>query len=281
MEVYISPLSPLNFTDKTDIYSGDMLRYYVQQFIKDDEICIEIIGEKGLQISYNIKSDKTYSHFAVDETYSINDELSCYLIYIQTSDLSTNTLYSVDIIVSSETDGVRYLNSIGCFEVLDECNYLKKIEYWNSSNINAFNSYFLDNGNITHKFSIRIPCGFKASSYNENAAIETFRNQNQEIKLLYAYPYTQKELIIGDGQGVPYWIGRLINYIFCLDNVYIDGEKYVRSEDSTINKEESINSYPFNVYTMTVERYYNDIFKSYDMITKGDYNNDFNNDFNI
>ena len=280
MNVYISALSPLNFTENTDIYSGELLRTYVQQFVKGDEICIEIIGDNSLQISYNIKNN-TYIHSTVDETYSINDELTCYLIYIDTSSLSINTLYDVTIIISSQTDGIRYFNSIGYFEVVNECNYLKKIEYWNSSNINAFNSYFVHENNITHKFTLRIPCGFKTSGYSPNVSTQTFRNQNQEIKLLYAYPYTQKNLVVGGSEGIPTWIGNLINYIFCLDNVYIDGERYVRSEDSNINREESMTNYPFNVYTISVESYSNDIFKSINMIRKGDYNNDYNNDFNI
>ena len=61
-------------------------------------------------------------------------------------------------------------------------------------------------------------------------------------------------LTIGDNEGVPFEMARLINNIFCLSEVRINGVRYVRSESSVPERQVIAERYPLFDYTFNVER---------------------------
>ena len=74
--------------------------------------------------------------------------------------------------------------------------------------------------------------GFKPAGYSAKIDNEQYRNQRQEIEELYAVPYDSYVLTIGNSCGVPYWFGRHLNRILCVSMFDVNGERYVRSENS-------------------------------------------------
>lgn len=243
MDLYISPLNPINFTHKTDENSGELQRSYVQQFIAGDVIKLQVVGKKNINVVFVIDG------LAVSAMVITGDDYNIYWHKLGTNSYSKNKLLDVRIVVidNGVTDIYYSTNYI---EIVEECDSLKLVEYGNSSNITAFNTYF-GNG---FTFSLRVPVGFKSTSIKNRIENETFRNQNQELKMLYSAPYTTKTMIIGDGLGVPTWMGTLFNSIFCLSDVTIDGVKYVRSDDSVPEMQGGIDGYPLHIYTMEVEQ---------------------------
>lgn len=266
MNVFLSPLNPINFYATTDEKSGELQRSYVQQFADTDTIVLQFVGDADLSANLLIGS------FAQDFQKIQNGNTYIYHAEVRCSRLSKNVLYDVQIQVLSGDDSVYYNSD--CFVEIADCENTKLIAYKHESSVNPFNTYFGNNA----IFQIRIPVGFKSNSIRERLSSETFRNQNQKLQILYSYPYQSKTLIIGDGLGVPNWMAGLINRIFSLSHVYIDNTRYVRGDDSVPEQQGGIDGYPFHVYTMTIENY-----SEYDgvIVVFGDFSNDFNEDYFI
>lgn len=266
MNVFLSPLNPINFYSTTDEKSGELQREYVQQFSRDDTIVLQFIGDNDSSAKLII------GNFSTDFDKITNGATTVFMVSVRTSRLATETLLGVQIQVV-KADDVEYYNSDGYIEITD-CDNTKVISYRHENSINPFNTFFY-NDTI---FQLRLPMGFKSSSIKDNLASETFRNQNQKLQILYSFPYQSKTLILGDSLGIPNWMGSLINRIFSLSHVYIDGTRYVRGDNSVPEPQTNIDGYPFHVYTMTVENY-----TEYDnvVVTLGDFNDDFNEDFMI
>lgn len=261
MNVYISPLNPINFTDKNDEKSGELERSYVQQFVSGDIITLQVLTTTEL-IRFQI-GEKIFA--------SIRKTVDGKIINynnIETSELPSNELLEVKIIAFSSNETKTY-TATNLIEIVPPYDNLKLIEYTNNSNISAFDTYF-----DGFKFSLRLPVGFKSTSIKNRLASETFRNQNQELKILYSAPYQTQTLIIGDSMGVPTWMAKLFNSIFCLSDITIDGEKYVRSDDSVPEKVGGIEGYPLHIYQMEVEKVNKNI-----EIEISNINEDFNEDF--
>lgn len=269
MNISLSPLNPISFNKKPDENSGEYQRIYVQQFLASDTIVLQLIGESGLKVIASIGD----SSFIFVERKINNEAYSIYDLNIYARAIPKNEL--LDVVITAQFTPQQYIRffSQDYIEIVEDCSSLKLIEYSNSSNISAFNTFF-DNGNI--KFQLRIPCGYKSTSVNQRLVSETFRNQNQELINLYSFPYQTKTLIIGDGLGVPNWMATLINYIFCLSDVTIDGEMVVRSDDSVPEIQGGIDGYPLHVYNMTVENRYKNL--SFE-IANINYEDDFSYDY--
>lgn len=272
MELYLSPLCPINFAEREDTNSGELERVYIQQFIKGDKINLQLVGEYDVNVFAKI-GDITFAATSI----AINDIEAAYNISIDTEQLNTFTLYRIEV-YADKTETRTYIAQ-NYVEIVEDCENLKLIKYYDEQNITPFKTYFKDNNGfeILH-FYLRLPVGYKSTSYTEQIATETFRNQNQELRVLYAHPYRQQKLIIGDGMGLPIWMGRLINYIFCLSNIYIDNVRVVRSGEATPERQDGMTDYPLHIYNMTIENYDNIIYPRYDN-KNGDYSNDFSNDF--
>lgn len=266
MSIFLSPLNPINFNKTSDEKSGELQREYIQQFSREDTIVLQFIGEDNIQAKLIIGAFSTIFQKQTNGTTTI------YTASVKASDLAFNTILGVQIQITA-WDAVEYYNSEGYIEIAD-CENTKVISYRHETSINPFNTYF--NGDIV--FQLRLPMGFKSNSVKERLASETFRNQNQKLQILYSYPYQSKTLILGDGLGIPTWMASLINRIFSLSHVYIDGTRYVRGDESVPEPQGGIDGYPFHIYTMTVENYseYDDV-----LTVLGDFNDDFNEDYMI
>lgn len=267
MNIYLSPLNPIKFVQKTEEKSGELERSYIQQFVVGDIISISILGNA------NTKATCIIEDMVLPFAPYASGNTKFYVLSINTSTLPKDKILSFELeIFDSGTEEYATFESTDFVEIVDECEELKKITYKGDSNVNQFNTYF----GYGLEYTLRLPVGFKSTSIQNRLSAETFRNQNQELKLLYSAPYETQTLIIGNGLGVPTWMATLINYIFCLSDVTINGEKYIRSEESVPEVVGGIEGYPLHVYNMSVER----IQGAYKVVF-GDFNNDFNEDYRI
>lgn len=55
--------------------------------------------------------------------------------------------------------------------------------------------------------------------------------------MLYSAPYDKWALTLGTAQGVPVEYVRMLEWILSCEYVYINGERWVRSEGSTVEKQ--------------------------------------------
>lgn len=79
-------------------------------------------------------------------------------------------------------------------------------------------------------FDFRVPGGFKDSGWQFGVENEQFTTQRQDLVELYAYDYVSKQLTIGGTLGVPVWYGEMLNRLLTCSYVYVNGERYVRSD---------------------------------------------------
>lgn len=259
METYLSPICPINFTYGEDKNTGELDRTYIQQFVQGDSINLQVVGEIGLSVFAKMDNMIITSSKNV-----INDDTCAYTIKIDTNELETYKLYTIEVYVnSSDTDSKTYVSQ-NFIEIVECCDNLKLIEYYDEQNITPYKTYFRDNNNLEIvRFYLRVPLGYKSTSHTEQVEMSTFRNQNQALRVLYAVPYSTQTLIIGDGLGIPYWLAKMINYIFCLSDVWINGKRVVRGDGATLERQGEDVSYPFHVYNLAIENYDNIEFPRY------------------
>lgn len=136
------------------------------------------------------------------------------------------------------------------FEVCDGSDGML-IEYTHKDNNSVFDNIFW-NGNTQYKFKIRLRGGVKPSGVNLEVDNEQFVNQKQEIVELYSIPYVTHTFSIGGVEGVPYYIAELLNKVFCLSDVKINGKGYVREGNAKPEKAETLGKKELFLYTMNL-----------------------------
>ena len=134
------------------------------------------------------------------------------------------------------------------FLVTDETDDTVLIEYTNRRN--EFDTIFSTNS----LFQFRVEGAFLPQDYTFESQSENFRDQRHVAKTLSGYPIEKKTLSLGGGFGVPRWVASLINNIFSLSNVYVDGDRMVRDEGGSVEMTLLHNDYPLYIYKITLEK---------------------------
>ena len=144
-----------------------------------------------------------------------------------------------------EQEGEIVLSSM--FEVTDEVDDTILLEYTHRRN--DFDTYF----NLEAKFCFRVEGVFLPQEYSFDNETEGFRDQRHKAKELSSYTIEKRKLTIGGGFGVPNWVARLVNNIFSLSNVHVDGIRTIRSNGSAIEISTLHNDYPLYIYKLELE----------------------------
>ena len=134
------------------------------------------------------------------------------------------------------------------FLVTDETDDTVLIEYTNRRN--EFDTIFSTNS----LFQFRVEGAFLPQDYTFESQSENFRDQRHVAKTLSGYPIEKKTLSLGGGFGVPRWVASLINNIFSLSNVYVNGDRMVRDEGGSVEMTLLHNDYPLYIYKITLEK---------------------------
>lgn len=238
----IADICPVFFNPIMNKYKQDV--DYMQCFHNTDSIIIQYFGEETYIVLKNLTSG-TNSNVSY-QTFNVNDGLT--LKYVSLTELPDG-IYSIVI------DGVESVP----FEVSSSDEVLassKLIKFSHKDNSGYFDNIFWL-GPTQQIFNLRVEAFVDYDS--SKIDMEQFRNQFQELTNLYAVPYDTYKLYIGNEFGVPYWFAKLINKIFCLSKIEIDGVLYVRSEKSDVAMSPiSDNSQLYNM-TIVIERVQNEV----------------------
>ncbi|MFK2001959.1 hypothetical protein ACIXIY_17010 [Bacteroides fragilis] len=218
--IKIGDICPLFFSPVKDKYAIDV--DYIQRFHTTDKILLQIFADDGEVASASlndlIKGTSSNIQF---QTYKVNASVMMY--YVVFTSLP-DSVYSITF-ERKESEP---------FEVCSDSNILEEtalIRYSHKDNNSAFDNIFWI-GDTQQVFEWRVEAGFKPAGYSAKIDNEQYRNQRQEIEELYAVPYDSYVLTIGNSCGVPYWFGRHLNRILCVSMFDVNGERYVRSENS-------------------------------------------------
>lgn len=218
--IKIGDICPLFFSPVKDKYAIDV--DYIQRFHTTDKILLQIFADDGEVASASlndlIKGTSSNIQF---QTYEVNASVMMY--YVVFTSLP-DSVYSITF-ERKESEP---------FEVCSDSNILEEtalIRYSHKDNNSAFDNIFWI-GYTQQVFEWRVEAGFKPAGYSAKIDNEQYRNQRQEIEELYAVPYDSYVLTIGNSCGVPYWFGRHLNRILCVSMFDVNGERYVRSENS-------------------------------------------------
>lgn len=98
---------------------------------------------------------------------------------------------------------------------------------------------------------LRVPGGFLDKDWEFGADNEQMSTQMSDVLDLYSVDFTDKKLTVGFSEGVPMWVGEIINRALSCDLVYIDGIRYNRVGNEVPQKFETGNGF---VFTQTLRQ---------------------------
>lgn len=235
--IKVSEFSALNFRGdwKTDFQQNVE---YIQKFLPTDVIRIQYTVTEQIipYLTNHLTGDKTaLSPILLSQS---NSEY-CYQITINNRGIKEDTSFTL---------------SFESSEVLLSCDFCVCMELPGTILLgythheNAFDTIF------ENDFYFRVEGCFLPQEVQFIHDTEIFRDQRYTPKTLSSIPYEQKKLTIGGGMGVPNWVGRKLNHIFSLSEVYVDDVKMVRGDG---DMEISVigNYYPLYVYKILLEDY--------------------------
>lgn len=255
--VNVSKISPLLFDVRYDDIEMD--REYVQKFWRQDNVIIQCVVFPSSNVQMTIQDLTTGG---AKDVPSVSHEINEFNKLVEFTLPYGDSVYSAIL-----SDGIIKSTS-GPFRFCEDFRGMARIVYTNSNNITSFGAVFNING-VKREFAIVLEAGFKSDGRTLNVDNEQFRTQGQEIVELYAVPYETEKLTIGNNEGVPFEMARLINNIFCLSDVRINYTRYVRSESSVPEQQVIAEGYPLFNYTLNVENAENVSYNGFTEYTDG------------
>ena len=222
---------------------------YTQMFHSTDVILLQVLAAPGEVVEGTLNNDASGTSSGITfSTYNQNDGVVLHYASLSGLDDGVYTV-TVDGIGESEPFEVCSSEDLAGRTVL--------FKYSNRDN-NSFDDIFWIDG-TQQFFYLRVEGGFKPEGYLPQVSNEQYRNQRQEIIELYSMPYDQWQLTIGDAEGVPVWVLRMINRILSLSHVEVNGRLYVRSEASVPEKTQTLEGRPLFQATVTLEPLENEV----------------------
>ncbi len=240
----VSPFTPLFFHPSSDAFQSPSGN--VQVWSPDDRILVQVISfdtsddvPTAKLNSFDERMVKTESAL-VWSTWRMNTDVTIYWTII--SDL-TNGLYSVTIDKESER-----------FRVTDDEQELSRttlLQYSSSSNRERKDvCFWIDMQQ--YFFSFRVPGGFKDNGWQFGVDNEQFTDMDRDVSDVFAHEQLVKVFTLGNSIGVPPWYAHLLNMALCCSYVYLDGVRYVRSEGSVPEMNETVETLKSYIYKQSL-----------------------------
>lgn len=276
MKLRIGDITPLIFRPAESDPSATALRF-TQRFGRYDHIVVQAVGDTSTTITASVYNAQTDTQTYSNATTKVQVDGGWYLYHCALPVLPEGcyyvTLTGGGITLRSQDFEVTRL-------VENDAEWVR-FEYGGTENDTPMDAMFVVSG-ARVPFVLRLPAGFKPQGWDGSVEVETYRTQRQELRVLYSAPYDKYTLTIGTAAGLPVEYIRLLNNILSCEYVYINGERYCRSEGSVpekqlamtgaqmftasvvLEKQQSLDNYPLEVYQNGDE-----------------YNDDYNNDYDI
>lgn len=243
-QIHISKFSTLNFEPENIKSWEDQVRY-CQKIGISDPIYIQFVAEKTNTYSYGIINSLgtivksgLFAITSIDSAYNV--------LEVEIKDLPI-AIYQLQIY--DTTSGNLLVAQSSTFGIIEDVSNSVLLTYTNKTN--DFDTVFISTS--VRIFNLRIEGGIMNDGKQYLVEGSSFRNQYQEMQQLFQMPYKTSIFTIGSAFGVPDWVAEKINLIFCLTNVYIDYQKYVRSEKSVPERALIEEGYPFSNFKLVVE----------------------------
>ena len=106
---------------------------------------------------------------------------------------------------------------------------------------NDFDRVFTGSNVMQHL--MRIEAGMKSDGLAPGGKFTMFADLNYQSVMLQSQPYNVEKWTFGPGEGIPNHLADIINRIFGLSTVKIDGVQYSRNEGAKIERT-GVNEYP-------------------------------------
>lgn len=230
-KLIIPQLCPLTFTEeryeREMILNRDAFRW-IQKYDTNDSIHIQFryVSAQPEDEGINVKAYdylgrlvQTYTPtWSTLGTYKYAD------VYIDCSELSGYTYFKIYAVADLLATSMPI--EVGGF------SDLTSIIYWHSEN--DFNTFFGTFSNLT-VFMIRLEGGVNPSGFTPDWDMDNFSDQFSQDSQTYVKPFSTKELILGDFNGIPYYFIEKLNWIFSCDTIYINSEELTKTSKITVN----------------------------------------------
>lgn len=236
----VSRFSSINFDEDWKL-PFQIQECYLQKFKPSDHPRVQYSLETASALKPFMDINGAVSEINTSEVVVIEDTtIREFVVNLGSVVSRTN----VEIFFAESAQGSRELSAI--IDVDPDVENTVLIEYTNRRN--DFDTVF----NPANKFSFRVEGCFLPQEFSFDSETESFRDQRHKSKLLSGFPVEKRTLSIGGGFGVPNWAARLINGIFCLSNVEVDGERMIRV-DGGVELSMIHNDYPLYIYKIELE----------------------------
>lgn len=237
--IYISEFGSLIFRSASIPFEQE--KEFLQQFSLTDKIVVRYSADE--EIVCSIKNTSTGS----EPLWSFSYDGGKYAIEIEQLD----EYGEYEITLSNEL-GITYARTR--FLVVDDKCLEDTVKISFTHRRNEFNALFIRPRSKTNIVcDIRFKGGFIPKENTYEADDEYFRDQNYVGHLTSSFPYFKQKLTIGDGFGVPEWVGLKLNAIFSLSDVKINDAPYKRSDGAVPERVDLGDYYPFSVWKLDVE----------------------------
>lgn len=244
--IHISKFSSLNFENENRKDFEDKV-YYAQKVYVNDPIYIQFVADASQTYSYGvINSFGTIVKSGLFAVTSINSSYN--VLEVEIDNLPVDAFYQFQIYDTTDRTTLLIAQS-STFFVTDDTSGTVLLTYTNETN--DYDTVFINS--TVRIFNFRFEGGIMNQGNKYLVEGNSFRNQYQEMRQLYQQPYKTSVLTIGSAKGVPDWVAEKVNLIFCLSNVYIDYQKYVRSEKEVPERSTIVEKYPFFNFNLVVE----------------------------
>lgn len=236
----VSRFSSINFDNDWKL-PFQIQECYIQKFKPTDQPRVQYSLENSSSLKPFMDINGMVSEISTSDVVVIEDTtIREFVVNLGSVVSRTN----VEVFFAESAQGSRELSAI--IDVDPHVENTVLIEYTNRRN--DFDTVF----NSANKFSFRVEGCFLPQEVSFDSETESFRDQRHKSKLLSGFPVEKKTLSIGGGFGVPNWAARLINGIFCLSNVEVDGERMIRV-DGGVELSMIHNDYPLYIYKIELE----------------------------
>lgn len=277
MKLRIGDITPLIFRPAEDDPSATALRF-TQRFGRYDHIAVQAFANvyaSHMRIEVKDAITNTLKYTVYGTRKAVGNDTWIY--YWQLPAMAEGVYYaSLEVsnrrILSQEFEVTRFVESDPEWAL---------IEYGGTKNDTPIDAIFVVD-DVRVPFLLRLPAGFKPQGWDGSVEVESYRTQRQELRVLYSAPYDKYTLTIGTAAGLPVEYIRLLNKILSCEYVYINGERYCRSEGSVLEKQLVMAGAQMFTASVVLEKQQTLDNYPMEVYQNGDeYNDDYNNDYDI
>lgn len=101
------------------------------------------------------------------------------------------------------------------------------------TNVTRRDIYPILNG-LPKYFEIRLYGGFKDEGWSFSVDNDQYVTDKADVVEIHSIEATDKILTIGNSEGEPSWIGKKIGFILVCELLFINGHRFSKSDDSSV-----------------------------------------------